>query len=99
MDGHLLVLILQDLNLDLLPLEDLLTLEGPLGLLVSLGEGGSEDNLLVLELLDGFVLERNDPLVRFLQIENIFKEDFGILNCLQALNIQHLVIKNQLYVV
>ena len=98
MDGHLLVLILQDLDLDLLPLEDLLALEGPLCLLVSLGEGGGEDNLLVLELLDGFVLKRNDPLVRFLNIENIFQEDFGILNCLQALNIQHLI-SNQLYVV
>ena len=82
MNGHLLVLILQDLDLDLLPLEDLLTLEGPLGLLVSLRECGGEDNLLVLELFDGFVLERNDPLVRFLKIENIFKEDLGIFYCL-----------------
>ena len=72
MNGHLLVLILQNLNLDLLALEDLLTLEGPLGLLVGLGEGGGEDNLLVLELFNGLVLERNDPLVRFLKMENIF---------------------------
>ena len=91
MNGHLLVLILQNLNLDLLALEDLLTLEGPLGLLVGLGEGGGEDNLLVLELFNGLVLERNDPLVRFLKMENIFLKDFGILNCLQALNIQHLI--------
>ena len=72
MNGHLLVLILQNLYLDLLSFEDLLTLEGPLGLLVGLGEGGGEDNLLVLELFNGLVLERNDPLVRFLKIENIF---------------------------
>lgn len=71
MDGQLLILILQNLDLDLLPLEDLLALEGPFGFLVGLGEGGSEDNLLVLELLDGLVLEGDHPLVGFLKIEKV----------------------------
>lgn len=66
-DGHLLVLILQDLNLVLLALEDLLSLPGPFGLLVCLAEGGSEDNFLILKLLNGLVLEWHNPFIRLLK--------------------------------
>ena len=69
MDGHLLVFILKNLNLVLFALEDFLSLEEPFGLLVSLAEGGGEDNLLLLELLDALVLQWNDPFIRFLKMK------------------------------
>ena len=69
----------QDLNLDLLPLEDLLSFPAPLCFLVCLAEGGSEDHLLVLQLLDSLVLERNNPLIWLLQTENCFS--LLLLNC------------------
>lgn len=71
-DRFLSTLILQQLNLMLLPLDlvYLLALEGPLRLLIGPAEGGGEHDLLVLELLDALVLERNHPLVGFLKIEN-----------------------------
>ena len=68
MDGLVVALILQQLNLVLLPLEDLVSLEGPLGLLVRPAEGGREHDLLVLDLLDGLVLQWDNPFVRFLEI-------------------------------
>ena len=72
-DGLVVALILQQLNLVLLPLEDLVSLEGPLGLLVRPAEGGREHDLLVLDLLDGLVLQRDNPFVRFLKLEFVRK--------------------------
>ena len=69
MDGLVLALVLQQLYLVLLPMEDLITLEGPLGLLVGPAEGGREHDLLVLDLLDGLVLQWDNPFVRFLKIK------------------------------
>ena len=68
-DGLVVALILQQLDLVLLPLEDLVSLEGPLGLLVRPAEGGREHDLLVLDLLDGLVLQWDNPFVRFLKIK------------------------------
>ena len=73
MDGLVLTLVLQQLNLVLLPMENLITLEGPLGLLVRPAEGGREHDLLVLDLLDGLVLQRDNPFVRFLELEFVRK--------------------------
>ena len=73
MDGLLLGLVLQQLYLVLLPMEDLITLEGPLGLLVGPAEGGREHDLLVLDLLDGLVLQWDNPFVRFLKIKFVSK--------------------------
>ena len=78
LDGQLvdclvLALILQQLDLVLLPMEDLVTLEGPLGLLVRPAEGGREHDLLVLDLLDGLVLQWDNPFVRFLKLEFVRK--------------------------
>ena len=72
-DGLVLALILQQLDLVLLPMEDLVTLEGPLGLLVRPAEGGREHDLLVLDLLDGLVLQWDNPFVRFLKLEFVRK--------------------------
>ena len=69
MDGLLLALVLEQLNLVLFPVKDLISLERPGGLLVGLAKGGSKNDLLVLDLLDGLVLERDDPLVWFLKID------------------------------
>ena len=66
-DGQLSALILQHLDLVLLALEDLLAFEAPLGLLVGSAEGGGEDHLLVLQLLDALVLQGDHPLVGFLK--------------------------------
>jgi len=46
-------------------LEDFLALVAPLCLAVSLAEGTLEDNLLILQLLDGLVLQWNDPFIQF----------------------------------
>ena len=68
-DRLVLALILQQFYLVLLPMEDLITLEGPLGLLVRPAEGGREHDLLVLDLLDVLVLQWDNPFVRFLKIK------------------------------
>lgn len=47
-----------------------ISLKGPFGLAVGLAEPAGEDNFLVLALLDMLVLERNDPLLDFLQGES-----------------------------
>ena len=70
MDGLVFALVLQQLNLVLLPSENLVTLVGPLGLLVGPAEGGREYDLLVLDLLDGLVLQWDNPFVRFLKGNN-----------------------------
>ena len=69
-DRVLLALVRQQLYLVLLAVEDLVSLEGPGGLLVGLAEGGGEHHLLVLDLLDRLVLQRNDPFVWFLKHNN-----------------------------
>ena len=66
-DCLLLALILQQLNLVLLAVEDLIPLKCPCGLLVSFAEGGREHDLLVLDLLDGLVLQRDNPFIWFLK--------------------------------
>ena len=72
-DRLVLRLVLQQLDLVLLPVEDLFALEGPLGILVRPAEGGREHDLLVLDLLDGLVLQWDNPFVRFLKIKFVSK--------------------------
>ena len=60
--NHPAVLILQPLNAVLGPVEDLVALEQPGGLLLLLRELCAEDRLLVLNLLDLLVLQGHHPL-------------------------------------